>query len=216
MNKIYKNYIFDLDGTLADTSEDIVNCIKESLAQFDGYPVTQISSDLIGPPIKEIGEKLLPKLTQEQLSAFTKGFRRCYDGSDFPTTKMMAGARDTLNTLKQRGDGLFIATNKPVSATRDILNKLQIDDYFHDSISPDSQNERLLTKSEMIISIINNHNLIPSETVMIGDLESDITAAHVAGVDSIAFLGGYGKKQTLLDAKPSYVVSKLEEIVALS
>ncbi|MBQ3311394.1 HAD family hydrolase [bacterium] len=200
MSLLFDNYIFDLDGTLINSSNEVLLCLKNAFKKSN-YDIdeTGLTSNLIGPPIKQIIQAIVPELKDEvKLSEIISNFRYFYDNEEDDISDIYPDVYQTLEHLKSFGKKLFIATFKPQKSTMRILRQFNMD-YFEDVYTIDKF-DRHITKEEMIKDIINKYNLDAKKTVMIGDAKTDMIAAKSAEITAVGALWGYGDdKQPLID-----------------
>lgn len=186
------NIIFDLDGTLIDSSEAILSAFREALNQHDISPQLPMTAALIGPPLKD----LLPELTgisdKEKLDEVAAAFKAIYDNETYRCSDVFEGVDEVLSELSARRASLFIATNKREVPTLKIVEHLGWQDYFTGVYSLDSIPE-LATKQELLEAILHKHQLAENETLYIGDTESDYRAALGNALDFIMVQWGYGQ-----------------------
>lgn len=209
----YKNYIFDLDGTLINSSEEVLLCFKKAFqaANFD-IDESRFTSDVIGPPLKQILEILAPNLKDEsKLNEIITNFRQIYDYDENDISIMYDGIYNLLVELKNKRYKLFIATFKPKIPTMRLIKKFKLDKLFDDIYTIDKFGKKI-TKEEMITNILSTYGLQKSETVMIGDTPSDMTAAKNAGINGIGVLWGYGNDKSQLINNADFVVNNIEEL----
>lgn len=207
-----KNFIFDLDGTIIDSSKEVLSCFDKAF-KLSGVDFDQVrlSSDVIGPPLKEIIKLIAGReLNENNIAAITSNFRKIYDYDENDVSELYLGIHDFLLNLKRSGYKLFIATLKPDKPTMRIVKQFNLN-MFDDVYSIDKFG-RQISKADMIIDILERYNLEKSETVMIGDSLSDMRAAKQAGVLDIAVLWGYDKDKSSLIKESTYVVSNVEEL----
>lgn len=207
-----KNFIFDLDGTIIDSSKEVLSCFDKAfkLSGVD-FDQARLSSDVIGPPLKEIIKLIAGReLNENNIAAITSNFRKIYDYDENDVSELYLGIHDFLLNLKRSGYKLFIATLKPDKPTMRIVKQFNLN-MFDDVYSIDKFG-RQISKADMIIDILERYNLEKSETVMIGDSLSDMRAAKQAGVLDIAVLWGYDKDKSSLIKESTYVVSNVEEL----
>lgn len=210
MDKI--NYIFDLDGTIINSSNEVLNCFERAFETVN-YPIdkTRLTSDLIGPPLRAIIKNIVPELNDENiLDNLIKKFREIYDNDMNDISVLYDGIYDKLLDLKKQNKRLFLATLKPQKPTNRILCDFKLN-MFNDVYTIDKFPKQM-TKKEMIIDIINKYNLDKSETVMIGDAVSDAISAKDAGIDCIGVLWGYEKDKADLINNSTFVIGRTEEI----
>ncbi len=205
--------IFDLDGTVINSAEDIVDALRlaylENGTRVDGA----LDSTCIGPPLKDMISKLTPGLEQTELARIIQSFRRIYDASPYEKTKLYDGIREVVLQLTLRNIPLFIATNKPKHAAMSLLSKFELSAHLLEVMAPDSVDGIAFSKSEMLNCLKSKWNLRTS--YFVGDSSEDIRAAHENNFWSIAVLYGYGRKDSLTAEKPHYIVEKAADILSV-
>lgn len=209
-----KNIIFDLDGTLINSAEDVVYCLKRAYSSIPEFSNVKISESIIGPPLNEIIRKITPDITEEQTHIIVREFRNCYDNSFFSKTRLYEGVHKLIQNLKHLEIKIFITTNKPLFVTRKILKNLMID-AFDDVVTLDVVAGKKMDKTEMVSHLINKWGIEKDATIMVGDDASDIIAAHNNGLRSVAIVGGYGDVNKIHKAKPLYVINSINDLDTL-
>lgn len=210
-NKI-KNYIFDLDGTIINSSAEVLKCFEKAFRMSD-YPIdkNRLTSDVIGPPLKEIIQNIAPELKDETiLNNIIQSFRSIYDNDINDSSVLYNGIREKLDNLKKGGKKLYLATLKPTKPTWRILESYNIN--IFDDVYTIDKYDKLMTKKEMLEDIIKKHCLKKEETVMIGDAPSDVISAKEAGILGVGVMWGYGSDKTNLIKNSDYVLNCAEEI----
>lgn len=205
--------IFDLDGTLIDSADDVIRCLTETCAAKGLTLVGQLSRACIGPPLPDMLQKLLPKLPAKILHDVVQDFRERYARSGFPTTHLFPGVQQLLAFLQEKNVICFIATNKPRHLTEMLLTRLGITNAFTAWQCIGDYN--INTKSGLLRTLSAEHDLRAGYCVVIGDGTSDIDAANQTGMRSIAHLGGYGARDALLACHPSETVENMEGVMPL-
>jgi len=205
-----RNIIFDLDGTLINSSGDVLFCLQYAYSTVPSLAQVRPDASVIGPPLPELIRNVTPDITGEQALAVTRAFRACYDNSTYERTTLQPGAEDLLSHLKECHIRRFIATNKPRLATLQILEAKQID-CFDGVVTLDLFDGNKMDKAAMIEYIITTWSLKREETLMVGDDASDILAATRNQIPSAAIMNGYGDKTRIREAEPSYMFQTLGE-----
>ncbi|MHC1749831.1 MAG: HAD hydrolase-like protein [Cellulosilyticaceae bacterium] len=192
-----KNILFDFDGTLADTSEGIINCMHYALENLERKKVPDNDiKKIIGPPLPKMFEKILQS---KDISIIDKGvfyFRERYSNYGLYELKLYDGVKETLDYLYNQNIELFIVTSKPYEFTINIIENLDVKKYFRD-ISGVKLQGVSKNKGDRIKELMDRHSLNPVETLMIGDRKEDFLAANQNSVDFIGMLYGYGNKKDL-------------------
>ena len=190
-----ENYIFDLDGTIIDSREEIILCIK---AAAEGFVVdTGIFDNIaVGKPIKTM---LKPYFSDEAtLNAVIERYRNIYDNKTEDSSTIFDGAEKALNLLKNKGKKIFLLTNKPYLPALRLLNKFSITDCFQNIYTIDKFTNGEKNKSERLKQIIKINSLNTDKTVLTGDSLEDIEAAKENNIMSVAALWGYEKNKKQL------------------
>ena len=202
--------IFDLDGTLIDSAPTILRSLQESCASV-GIDTSKCNfvSTLIGPPIAQIVQKLIPGIEDEKCQAVAKAFRTIYDNCGHKDTLLYPGIDEMLKKLKEQGKRLFVCTNKPSMPTDVILTNLKIKEYFEDVVTVNSKPDIKLTKSQMIEEVLNQN---AGDFVMVGDCVSDIDAAHKNSIKGIAASYGYEQNKEELLKKADETFDSVESL----
>lgn len=208
---MFKNFIFDLDGTLINSSKEVMICFERAFdkANFE-IDKSRLTPNVIGPPLREILLNIAPNLTDEKmLDTVMQNFRSVYDNDENDISEIYAGVYEVLDELKQMGCRIFMATFKPTASTMRIVKQFKLD-YFEEIFTIDKY-EKHITKEEMIKIILEKYDLKKEETVMVGDAASDMRAAKAAGVYALAALWGYGDdKRPLIETSDAQMESMKE------
>ncbi|MEJ0055059.1 MAG: HAD family hydrolase [Bacteroidota bacterium] len=211
----FETIIFDLDGTLIDSSEDIIVSLAQSYS-LAGLAPPVMTTRNIGPKLPELIQKLTPGITLAQKEKIILHYRSIYDSITSPKTKLLPGVLDILNSLRSRGINIFIATNKPKSATIPLLKFFQIDTYFREIMTPTSLDNQEINKREMITHLLSSYKLDPEKTMMVGDHIDDLEAGKSNKIKTVAFLGGYSSPLSLKEGNPDYCINELTNLMELT
>ena len=205
------NYILDLDGTIINSSNEVLLCFEKAFAQSN-YKIdkSRLTPNVIGPPLKEIIKLIAPEINENDIEIVMENFRLIYDYDEHDISEYYSGVLEFLNKAKNSGKKLFIATYKPEKPTRRIEKQFKMN-MFEEIYTIDKFGEHI-TKTQMINDILNKFNLKKEETVMIGDASSDVISAKEAGVTGIGVLWGYGDDKTNLIKNSDYVVKNTQEL----
>lgn len=207
-----ENYIFDLDGTIIDSSKEVLLCFEKAFEKAN-YPIdkSRLTQNVIGPPLKEILKLIAPDLNDEgTIDKIILNFRELYDYDKNDISELYQGMFEFLLSLKKQGKKLFIATFKPNKPTLRIVKQFNLN-MFDDIYTIDKFGKHV-TKAQMIEDIIDKYNLKKENTVMIGDAASDIMAAKLVGIKCIGVLWGYEKNKKSLKENADKFVDKVEQL----
>ncbi len=214
---MYKNLIFDLDGTLIDTVGDISFAINEALESI-GLPQRfdlEGTKRLIGNGADMLVRRaLLEEKDNEELfiklkQAYGPRYKKYQDTNSFPYPKMV----ETLKELKRLGKRLFVVTNKPDELAKTIL-KHHFHDLF-DYIQGDQAGTPLKPDPYSVNSLIEKNKLDKNETIYIGDSIVDIETGKNAGIAVILCLYGYGIYDAKTVSKADYSIDNPAQILSI-
>lgn len=212
--KKYKNILFDLDGTLVDTGEGIINsvyyCIKEKGLREVSLNEAKL---FIGPPLIESFMNVF-NMDLETAVDCAKVFRIYYSKKGKYECALYPGVRDILKELKENGFSLYVATSKPTIFAKEIMIHFDLVSLFEDIAGSNIDNS-LSKKDEIINYLINNHALDKKETIMIGDKANDVVGARKAGIDSIGVLYGYGSFDEIYTVNPQTTIKRIADLINL-
>jgi len=209
----YKNIIFDLDGTIVDSKEAIINSLLHTLKEFD--IVVSNKSDLYwcaSPRLKTCFSKLLKVNDKDILQKAVSIYRDYYAKFWFVHTKIYDDILDVLIKLKANGFRLFLVSNKPISLIEETLKKIELTDIF-ESFYGNVSSEGKVGKERLVEEVIYDCELKIEETILIGDRKYDILAAKSNDLDTIAVLYGYASETELKGVYPDYLVKNPKDIL---
>jgi phosphoglycolate phosphatase len=204
--------IYDFDGTLVDSADDILLCLHQALQAQGLKAPPSMGRTWIGPPIAEILDKSGIPMDTSIRDSVVSSFRELYDHSSMANTKPYEGALNMLTRSKELGIRMFVATNKPIEPTRLLVRKW-FSDFFETLVCVDSMPGRRLSKTEMVTILLHSQDLDPSETWVVGDGTNDIEAAIRCGCLPVGVAFGYGDPSELLRAGASRILSSLDELL---
>ena len=211
----FSNVIFDLDGTLLDTSPEILKAIQKTLVDFGIDSYAPLTCDLIGPPIGEIFKAVTGINRTDTLDRLINRYKLYYDEMFSMQSRYFEGMSESLLNLRNANFRFHIATNKRVNPTQVILKHVLMDFTFDSVFALDSRTPSFKSKSEMIRKQMASIGVDRNEIVFIGDSDSDEAAAIENGILFFHAGWGYGKAlspETLSLASPSKLVEHLIKI----
>lgn len=209
----YKNLLFDLDGTITDSTEGIVNSIKYALSKLDFSDYDEnVLKKFIGPPLTDSYKKYFG-MNDKEASDGLFFFREYFEKRGMYENRLYPKTDDLLKSLNEYGYKIFLATSKPKLYAEKILKYFDIHKYFY-CVCGCPMKEDGITKTDIIKSALMHakaENL--SDSVMIGDTKYDILGAKNCQIDSIAVLYGIGEEYELCDA--TYKVKSVSDLKKL-
>lgn len=187
----YKKIIFDLDGTLLDTSGGVMASVKYTLNQIG---VSDFDDEMllsfIGPPIqKSLKEHFL--LDEQEIIRASKIFRDYYKSVELYNAKVYSGIIELLGTIKKNGGRIGVATFKRQDYAVDILEHFKIASFCDYIYGADDKG--ILTKRDIVEKCLVSFNTTDrGDCVLIGDSYFDAMGAEAAEIDFIAVTYGFG------------------------
>ncbi len=206
-----KHILFDLDGTLTDSGEGIINSARLVFEHY-GVPVPDLPTlkAFVGPPLLlSLRNHGIPEEKLEEAIEIYRGrYRKIGMYENFP----YPGIEDLLKTLKEQGHRLYVATSKPEYLAVGILEHFGLAKYF-DSIRGADANDGNSKKAHVIASVLNalEDN---DPVIMVGDTIFDVEGAQEAGLPVIGVAWGYGSVAAMEEAGAP-IVHTMQELLSL-
>lgn len=196
----YMNTLFDLDGTLIDSREGIVNAMRFALQQIGrSAPADSVLEQFIGPPTQETFNTLVGAGDTDLVAKAIGFYRLEYSERGLYEAAIYPGMPSALSMIQTRGWPLYVATSKPTAFALRIVEHFGLSRYFHGIFGSEFDGTRS-NKAELIRHIMISECLQPADTVMIGDRQQDIHGAKKNALYSIGALWGYGSHVELAAA----------------
>lgn len=204
--------LFDLDGTLSDPLLGIATCINYALNHF-GHPSRDISdlAKYVGPPLDKTFVEILGPLSETEIQNLVGKYRERYIAEGYKENSIYKGIPETLESLHVNGSRMGICTSKKKSLAEQVLAHFSLSHYFEFVSGGDIGIEKWQQ-----IEQLKHEILIPDNTIMIGDRNVDLTAAHKNGIQSAGVLWGYGSREELEKEKPTYLLSAPSDLMKLA
>ena len=183
--------IFDLDGTLIDSSAGIIAAMKASFASVGQAPIKPLSSSIIGPPLHETLVLLAGTADSGLIDALKANFKMHYDQECYKQTTAFSGISEMLAELAAHKITLYIATNKRIKPTRLILSYFGWSDFFSAVYALDSVHPVAMNKGALLRRVISENNIDLARSVYIGDRNDDQVAAEANALKFAMASWGY-------------------------
>jgi phosphoglycolate phosphatase len=202
-------YLFDIDGTLLDSAEDICGAIQQVLAGKECQPVTfEFLQGYIGLHLVEVFGDVLPHYSPTQIDELIQEYRALYPARGHKLTTVYPGVMETLPALR----GLkSTASTKGTNGSRAVLEHFGLLPYFDHVQGTDGFPCK--PAPDVILNALAALGAQPSDCLMIGDAPSDMIAGKRAGVRTCAVRYGYGKPDEVARYEPDYWVGDLRELI---
>ena len=207
-----KTILFDLDGTLTDSGEGIINCAVMTLEHY-GCPIPDREElrSFVGPPLHETFIKygIPADQTDEAIRIYRSRYVPigAYENTPYP------GIRELLENLKTQGHTLYVATSKPEAMSVKILEHFGMAHYF-DRICGASLDSSRSNKEDVIAYLLELSGR-DENIIMVGDTKFDVIGAKAHGIPTIGVTWGYGKEEDMVNAGAAAIARTMEQLQEL-
>ena len=212
MNK--KSVIFDLDGTLLNTLEDLADSTNFALEYYKFPPRTVDEiRQFVGNGVKKLIERAIPDgLNNPYFENCLALFKKHYQENMFNKTACYDGISQMLDRLKSMGIKTAVVSNKFDDAVKGLCDR-----YFGGLIDfCAGENEQFGIRKkpapDTVLKVLKQFNFKPEQAIYVGDSEVDIQTAKNANIDCISVLWGFKDKEFLLNSGAKILISKPDEI----
>ncbi len=207
--------IFDLDGTIVDSTANIVRAVHEAAAALALAPPSRDEIPrVIGLSLTEALGKLFPALEPPRLMELDQAYRECFSRfrteADFDEP-LFEGTHDVLDALDAEGVLLGIATGKAMRGVRHVLERHGLAKRFVTIQTPENAPGK--PHPQMIFKAMTETGVDPAQTVMIGDTSYDILMARAAGVSAVGVAWGNHPVAELQAAGAHVLVERLGDLI---
>jgi phosphoglycolate phosphatase len=200
MPKCFDLIVFDWDGTLADSTCMIVECMREASADVGlAVPEHSAASHIIGLGLQEAVDALFGELSQTQFQSLVARYRHHYYARDEETI-LFDGVLAAVITLHKQGFMLAIATGKGRNGLNKSLERSGLAPYFHATRCVDECQSK--PHPQMLLELMQELEASPQRTLLIGDTSHDLQMAQNANVMSLAVSYGAHSLMHLLPYSP--------------
>jgi phosphoglycolate phosphatase len=186
-------WLFDFDGTLVDSETAIKKCYLAITQKIAPSRIHAAQNILIGPTLDESSREILGNEFLHLLSDFKEGFQSEYDSNTVYETLTYPGTDLVLQSLRDRGDKMAVATNKRSKPTSALIKHYQWDEYF-EFVACIDQFTDAQNKSEMVALMLEKHAQFKN-SYFVGDTLSDGLAAKDNSLRFVKVNYGYGNAQ---------------------
>ena len=207
-----KNIVFDLDGTLLDTLEDLRDSVNHILG-LHGYPGRTLEETrrFVGNGIPKLCERAAPDgIAKGELAGITAEVRAWYTEHSKIKTRPYDGMIDNVNELRLRGIRTAVVTNKAEPAAQKLCSEI-FGDIFDAVIGDDGG--PLKPDPANVRRAMAAMGAIQAQTVYVGDSEVDVRTAKNAGLRCIGVLWGFRDRRTLKIAGASVIIEKPDDLI---
>ncbi len=212
---MYNTVIFDLDGTILDTLEDLWSAVNFALNKH-GYPSRTIDEvrEFVGNGIKKLIERAVPASADEQSTLMVlESFKKYYGENSDVATKPYDGITDALCELKSLGIKVAVVTNKAHFAAAPLCEK-----YFGNAIDitiGEKQGVRKKPHPDTVFEAMAHLDVSHEQCVYVGDSDVDIQTAKNAGIPCISVTWGFRSKEFLQSSGATMIADSVSRMMEL-
>lgn len=207
-----KAVLFDLDGTLTDSGEGIINCAVFAMERL-GIPVPprEKLGVFVGPPLWDTFRQF--GVPADRVDEAVEIFRSRYVPIGKFENTPYPGIRETLEALRAQGRKLYVATSKPEVTAREILEHFDLSRYFTEICGATVDKTR--TSKEDVIAYLLSLDACRENSVMVGDTAFDVIGAAAHGIPTIGAAWGYGKTEDMVSAGAAAIARSPEDLLRI-
>ena len=216
--KPYKAVLFDLDGTLLDTIDDLADAMNSVLTDMNlpTYPVAEYNF-LVGDGIRVLAERVLPAARQDEetIARCVDGMRAAYERRWANKSKPYDGVPALLDALTERGLTLVVLSNKPDEFTKKVVARLLSGWHFEEVVGARPE-VPIKPDPAGAIEITQILDIPPDQFLYLGDTNTDMKTAVAAGMYPVGALWGFRPAEELTAAGARTLIKhpmELEQIV---
>jgi len=209
-----KLLVFDWDGTLMDSEARIVACIKASIEDL-GLPPRDHDTikNIIGLGLREAVDTLYPGSDERIHQQLPERYRYHFLTANRTPSAFFPGALETLRGLHRKGYLMAVATSKGRPGLDRVLGESGLDQLFHGSRCADETHSK--PHPRMLLELIDELDVSPSETLMVGDTEYDMAMGASAGTHVVAACYGVHERERLLRYNPLACIESIVELAGI-
>ena len=216
MERDIKLVIFDFDGTLADTKENIILTFQMTMKEL-GVEIKsrQECAATIGLTLEDAFKVLYPGMAAEKYILLRDTYRRIFkENRKILVPGLFPEVMETLEELRRRGYLMSIASSRQSPSLHSFLEDMKIAHLFEYAIGGDNV-EHPKPAPDAVLQILRHYNLSAEEAFVVGDMPFDINMATNAGVKSCGVTWGNADAAQLKESGANYVIDKMSQLLEI-
>lgn len=207
--------LFDLDGTLTDPGEGIINSLQYSLNHYGIKGDPEILKQFIGPPLIDSFKKYFD-FDEEKAKEAISIYREYFAEKGVLENEIYPGIPELLKALQDQGKEFAIATTKPTVFALQVLEHFSIHTFFKEELVIGSFLDGTRTdKAEIISTVLEVAGKKAHSGVMVGDRKFDVLGANAHNLPVVGVLYGYGNREELETAGATKIVDTVADLQKL-
>jgi phosphoglycolate phosphatase len=209
MTDNFDTLLFDLDGTLTDSTEGIVRCLEYALERM-GFDIPEDTNKFLGPPLYRSFAEFCG-MNEEQVNEAVRIFRERYSTVGLFENRVYEGVPEMLKRLRDGGKRIMVATSKPEVYAVRIFDRFGLSQFF-EIVGGANINGTRNDKDEVIEYVLEKAGISDrSSVLMIGDRRQDVIGAHKTGLKCMGILWGFGSIEELTEAGADFIAETPEK-----
>ena len=216
MEREIKLIIFDFDGTLADTKENIILTFQMTMKEL-GVEIKsrQECAATIGLTLEDAFKVLYPGMAAEKYILLRDTYRRIFkENRKILVPGLFPEVMETLEELRRRGYLMSIASSRQSPALHSFLEAMKIAHLFEYAVGGDNV-EHPKPAPDAVLQILRHYNLSAEEAFVVGDMPFDINMATNAGVKSCGVTWGNADAAQLKESGANYIIDKMSQLLEI-
>lgn len=210
----YSTFIFDLDGTLLDTLQDLATSVNYAL-RSQGMPEHSLDDVrcFVGNGVRKLMERAVPEgVNNPCFEDAYQSFREHYMLHSLDTTRPYDGITEVLQQLRSRGCRLAVVSNKMMAATQELCHH-----FFHEIEVAIGENEaegiRKKPAPDTVLAALQQLGVSKDQSVYVGDSDVDILTAQASSLPCISVLWGFRSREFLLEHGATHLITHPDELL---
>ena len=216
MERDIKLVIFDFDGTLADTKENIILTFQMTMKEL-GVEIKsrQECAATIGLTLEDAFKVLYPGMAAERYALLRDTYRRIFkENRKILVPGLFPEVMETLEELRRRGYLMSIASSRLSPSLHSFLEDMNIAHFFEYAVGGDNV-EHPKPAPDAVLQILRHYNLSAEEAFVVGDMPFDINMATNAGVKSCGVTWGNADAAQLKESGANYIIDKMSQLLEI-
>lgn len=201
-----KAVLFDLDGTLRDTKEIVYSALEKTIEEHTSNMPSRADIKHHVHHHSAVHAALSPQINYDD---WLQTYRK-YLGADWMEAPFFEHAEQVLQELRMAGYRLAVVTSAEYDRTIEYLSYRNIDQYFEVVVAM-REGFRPKPEPDMMLDAMRQLGCTPQETITIGDMITDVQAAHAAGIQIVGITHGFASRRELEDAGADYLIDRLAD-----